>query len=583
MAHKITSLRDYQSDLKSEIFNAWKRPGVDNTLAVLPTGGGKTVVLSHVVQEYDAPTCVIAHRRELVKQISLALGANGIRHRIIAPNDVIKMIVRAHVAKLGASYYDPGAVVGAASVDTLQARMKKAGPGDLRWFNSIRLWVQDEAHHVLAANKWGKVTALFPKAEGLGVTASPCRADKKGLGADSDGVFHKMVMGPSMRDLINEGYLSDYRIICSPIHLGLTENDITASGEFSQKKAAEAIEKAQVIGDIVKNYQKFVNGKRAVTFLPSVEAAIEQAARLNAAGVPAQALSAKSKDYLREQSIDRLETGALLNLVNVALFGEGFDLPAIDCAQFGAPTASFGKFLQEFGRPLRPVYAEGYDLGTRAGRLAAIANGPKPKATIIDHVGNVIRHNGPPDTPRDFSLDNGKTKKKAVVNSIPLRVCINELCLFPYPASKNACPFCDTPKPEPQSRSLPEQVDGDLYELDEAALRQLRGEAIDVDRSPEQIRDDVINSFTPAIGQEKTIAARIDRQVAQKNLRYAIDWWAGWRKANGVNCPRERQKEFFFNFGVDVLSAKALKTKDAKALQDRIYTAMGVNDESMHA
>lgn len=540
-----------------------------------------TVILSHIVYEHNGASAVLAHRRELITQISIALARNGVKHRIMAPNNVIKEIVRKHVDELGLSFYDPSNKVGVASVDTLAARMAKASTTDRTWANNITLWIQDEAHHVLKANKWGKAIEHFPNAKGLGVTATPCRADGKGLGRHADGVFDVLVEGPTMRWLINEGYLTDYRVICPPTDLDLSDVSVTASGDYNQQGAANAVKRSHIIGDVVENYLKFCAGKRGVTFVPDVETASDQAMRLRQAGIAAEALSAKSPDKLREEGVRRLASGSLLQLVNVDLFGEGFDLPAIDVVQFARPTMSYSLYAQQFGRVLRPVYAPGYDLSTREGRLSAIANGPKPIATIIDHVGNLVRHEGPPDKVRVWTLDRRDKRSSGPRDSVPIRVCLNVMCMSPYERFEPVCPYCGTPPPPPAERSGPEFVDGDLFELSAEALAKLRGEEIDTDAAAEEIRWNVINAHTPAIAQEKQVANGLDNQVAQRRLRGLMDQWSGWQAANGLDTLSKRYKKFYFTFGLDVSSAKALKRADAEALATKINQHMGIEDERL--
>ena len=79
--------------------------------------------------------------------------------------------------ELGHSFFDPNAKTGVGGVDTI-IRMDA---GDA-WFKQVRLMVQDEAHHVLKSNKWGTAAEMFPNARGLLPTATPLRADGKGLG-----------------------------------------------------------------------------------------------------------------------------------------------------------------------------------------------------------------------------------------------------------------------------------------------------------------------------------------------------------------------------------------------------------------
>lgn len=570
----LTQLRPYQQQLKEDIYAAWAG-GAENVLSVLPTGGGKTVVLSHIVLEHNGASCVMAHRRELISQISISLARNGVKHRILAPNNVIKQIIRSHVEEVGTSYYDPSSKTGVASVDTVEARMKKAAPADQQWANNITLWIQDEAHHVLKTNKWGRAVERFPNAKGLGVTATPCRADGKGLGRHASGVFDVLVEGPTMRWLIEQGYLCDYRIICPPNDIDLSHANKGKDGDYTHSSVTKAVKQSHIVGDVVENYLKFTAGKRGVTFVPDVDTASDLAVKFKAAGVAAEALSAKSPDQVRSSSVKRLASADLLQLVNVDLFGEGFDLPAIDVVQFARPTLSYSLYAQQFGRVLRPVYAKGYDLSTREGRLAAIANGPKPIATIIDQVGNLIAHEGPPDKPRQWTLDDREKRRGGgPSDSVPMRVCLNTTCMAPYERFEPVCPYCGTPAPPPARRDGPEFVDGDLIELDAATLAALRGEEVDTDRTPAEIRMEAAEKRVPSAGVEAYVSHKQNDQAAQRNLRDLMAWWSGWQAANGLETDSKRYRKFYYTFGLDALTARTLKKAEANALAEKITEHM---------
>jgi DNA or RNA helicases of superfamily II len=125
---------------------------------------------------------------------------------------LIRVISSLQVMELGQFLFlTPNAKTGVGGVDTI-IRMDA---GDA-WFKQVRLMVQDEAHHVLKSNKWGTAAEMFPNARGLLPTATPLRADGKGLGRHADGLVDVMVLAPSMRDIINMGYLTDYRIFAPP-------------------------------------------------------------------------------------------------------------------------------------------------------------------------------------------------------------------------------------------------------------------------------------------------------------------------------------------------------------------------------
>jgi DNA repair protein RadD len=286
----VIHLRPYQARARAEILEAWDS-GHNNVLSVLPTGAGKTVLFSDIIRGHVGASCAIAHRQELVSQISLALARDKVRHRIIGPKSIVKLCVNLHMMEVGASYYDPSSICAVAGVDTLVRR----GGELVDWLNSVTLCVQDEAHHVLKANKWGTAFGMFPNAKGLGVTATPLRADGRGLGRHVDGLFDTMVEGPGMRDLIDMKYLTEYRVFAPPsdfVRPGADE--VGTTGDISQAKNTAAVRKSHIVGDVVAHYLRIAPGKLGVTFTESVETAGDIAARFNAAGVPAAVVSAKT-------------------------------------------------------------------------------------------------------------------------------------------------------------------------------------------------------------------------------------------------------------------------------------------------
>lgn len=531
-------LRLYQSVGKADVYAAWNT-GVKHALFVLPTGGGKTVFFCDIIREMNVPTVAIAHRRELVTQMSRTLAANGIRHRVIGPPSVIKACVAIHMMHFGESYYNANADVAVAGVDTLIKRQ-----GELsRWRHRVKLIVQDEAHHLVKGNKWGQAIEMFPNARLLGVTATPERADGKGLGAHSDGYFEKIVIGPTMRELIEMGYLTDYEVYAPPNDLDLSDVAIGASGDYNQKGAAKAVKRSRILGDVVKHYLLYAPGKLGVTFVPDVESGIDVAQKFNAAGVRAEMVSAKTPDLVREDILRRFANREIMQLVNVDLFGEGFDLPAIEVVSLARPTESNSLFVQQLGRALRVM--EGKD-----------------KAIIIDHVNNYVKHctkHGRPDRRRNWSLDRRNKKSSGVNDAIPMTVCV--ACTHAYERVLHVCPYCGS-APIIGDRSSPEFVDGDLVLLDDAVLAKLLGEikAIEEPLSSNYVRDPRTASIAKNHEQ---------RREVHSALKTVIDWWGAYQRAEGRD-DRESYKRFYYMFGIDILSCQTLAKSDAIALAEKI-------------
>ena len=534
--------RPYQTALADAVREQWAG-GARNVLMRLDTGGGKTVILSNIVRAHVGASAVIAHRQELVGQLSLALARNGVRHNIIAATGTKRNIVQDHMALVGASFFDPGARCAVCSVDTLIR-----AEGMASWAAQVTLWVVDEGHHVVEANKWHRAIGMFTAAgvRGLLPTATPSRADGQGLGRHADGVADVMVQGPPMRWLVDQGYLSDYRIVCPDSDMLLLDDEIGASGDWSTAKLRAAAANSHIVGDVVQSYKRWGEGRLGVTFTPDTETAAEITAAYQGAGVRAGLLTGKTDPGVRRMLLRQFAAREILQLVVVDIVSEGFDLPAIEVASFARKTASLATYMQQFGRTLRPM----------AGKKAAL---------IIDHVGNFLRH-GPPDRPRDWTLDR-RERRGGSPGGIPFTVCLE--CFEPYERFRAVCPHCDAPRPPPASRGSPAMVAGDLSELTPDVLAALRGAVAEVDMPLEAYRESLAARHVPLVGQLANVKRRAATQAAQATLREAMEGWVRGQVAAGLT-DREIHRLFYLSWGVDVLTARALGVNDAAALTTRL-------------
>lgn len=551
-------LRPYQTQLVNDVWGAWTQ-GALNVLMRLDTGGGKTVILAYLVNLWASmgrgAVAVIAHRQELVSQLSMTLARYGVVHNIISSSKVRRAITALHIAEFGRSYFDPGARVAVASVDTLVKAQ-----GLEWWFAQVTLWIVDEGHHLVRDNKWhtaiGKFTAQG--VHGLLPTATPKRADGKGLGAHADGVANAMVQGPPMRWLIDQGYLTDYRIICPDSDLEVLD-EVGSTGDWSAKQLKEASQRSHIIGDVVREYLRHARGKLGITFTTDVDTAGKMTAAYRAAGVRAETLTGQTDDGYRRQILRQFAARQLDQIVAVDIISEGFDLPAIEVASMARPTNSLALYMQQFGRALRILPG-------------------KDKAIILDHAGNTLRHQGPPDKPRSWSLD--RRDKRGGGGGIPMRVCgagwpigtePSPPCYQPYERFHTACPYCGLPIPpaQPAERGTAQAVDGDCSEMSPELLARLRQDVTETDLSAEDYARWLTSRNVPAQGVAGHTKRHVLKQQAQADLRSAMEAWVRRQLARGLK-DREVHRKFFLTFGVDVLSARALDPDEAHELAVKI-------------
>lgn len=529
--------RDYQEDLDEKTFNEWEN-NQRNVLLVSSVGSGKTVLIANITRKLmgiqpGKNIVVIAHRQELVSQLSLSLAENDIEHNIIAAETTVTFIQKRHIKKFKRSYYRRQSPVIVASVNTIINR-NNIDP------NRVALWIIDEAHHVLEDNMWGRAIGKFPNSLGLGVTATPERADGKGLGRSYDGVFDVMIENTmTMGELIKSGNLTRFKIYAPDCDIDLTNINITGSGDFSKPQVSKAAAKSTIVGDIVDHYLKLARGKLGVTFVPDIKVGESVVEKFKAAGVPCALISANTPNKLRASILDDFEARRILQIVNVDILGEGFNLPAIEVISFARPTASYGLYVQQFGRVLRLLNGKSYGI-------------------IIDHVGNVQRH-GLPTQNRLWTLDRREKRGKSKVDPDKMLLKVCKECTGVYEAFHIGCPYCGSDN-LPTIRSSPKFVDGDLVLLDFSVIDELHKEIsrIDNDNPPLPIsKGELICRATSRRHRE--------RQEAQNALRLSMAQWSS-RNLKHYD-KRERQKLFYIKFGIDVLTAQTLGKNEAEKLK----------------
>lgn len=561
------SLRPYQQALADKIVKAWHSSTA--VLAVLATGGGKTVIFCYLIHRHVGAAAAVVHRKEIVSQISCSLAAMGVRHRLIAQASTVKKIRRRHLKKFNQSFIDPNALVGVASVQTLTSNSSGRNQTLQRWLKQVTLAVFDEGHHYYRSGLWAKAVELLDGGKQLFVTATPDRADGKGLGADADGFAETMVEGQQTRWLIDNGYLAPFLYKAPSTDLNVADIPLTAKGDINTKVMRSRIPASHLVGNVVEHYFKYCRGKRTIVFANDTITAKEHCAAFLAAGVKAVVLTGETDQAVRDYELDGFEdgTGAQV-LINVDLFDEGFDVPAVEAVILARVTDSLGKFLQMIGRALRALYAKGFDLSTVEGRKAAIAASDKPTAIVIDAVRNWERGHGLPDWHRRWSLDgNGKAN-----DTILMRIC--EGCTQPYEAFYKVCPYQTTEKcAEPYKtrprgeRALPEQVDGDLFELDVDAMRAMFEQISAANMSPDDFELDMIARSVPPIGRSAQLRKHKGVLYRRQVLENLVGWWVGMQPGRDMD---EIHRRFFHRFGVDIGTAKMLSAESTDRLIETI-------------
>lgn len=345
----MIALRPYQHDVLGDVGQVIAA-GKRRIIVVAPTGAGKTVIGAEIINTAVSSgqrVLVVAHTREIIRQTSRKLFDNGIDHGIIAAGLV------AH----------PGEPVQVASVQTLSARALR---GNRMQLPPADLLIVDECHHS-PARTYRKIIDAYPQAVLIGLTATPCRGDGRGLG----GIFDAIVECPQVAELIAQKFLVKTRVYAP------TDPDLsgiaTRTGDYVEEQLAERMDRANLVGDIIAHWHKHGERRKTVCFAVNVAHSIHLRDEFIKSGVRAAHLDGSIPKPDRDAVLGQLASGELELITNCMVLTEGWDMPEVSCCILARPTRKMGLYRQMVGRVLRPA----------PGKVNAI---------VLDHSGAVFRH-----------------------------------------------------------------------------------------------------------------------------------------------------------------------------------------------
>lgn len=431
-------LRKYQTDIIDECRALFSKK-IKNVLMVLPTGAGKTALTAsmiHSAAKKNMSSLFIVHRRELILQSMKAFDKQGMDFGVISPGFPEELHKPVQIA----------------SIQTLSRRLA-------RLKHNPNLVIFDETHHVAAKN-WTHIYRHFLNSYKIGLTATPCRLDGQGL----NGYYDAMIQGPSMAWLIENKFLSDYKLF-APNNLDLSGVH-TKMGDYVNKEIADLVDQPKFTGNAINEYKKHALGKRAVVFCVNVEHSKHVAQEFNLAGITAEHIDGSDDSSFRSGALERFASGETKILCNCDLFGEGFNLESIEVAILLRPTKSLSLYLQQVGRALRP-------------------SENKTHAIIIDHVRNWEFH-GLPDEDRAWSLEGAPKRDK---QECPVKLCPQ--CYAALKIQVSVCPECNHIFQKTSKEFDPLSATSD-HALGEVDKQKIKNRKIDLERARAVSKDDLV-------------------------------------------------------------------------------------------
>lgn len=423
------NLYDYQVrglDMARKAVAGLSRPA--RVVIVAPTGAGKTVVSLALIQlavEKGTRVGFITSGRQLILQMARTMERAGVRFSVLMAQCEYR--------------HDKTAQVQLVSKDTLQARPHKLG-------EAPTIWIVDEAD-VCLSEKWQEI--LSPAEVVLGFTATPCRANGKGMGP----FYQELVEVATYSELLTKEKLCPVKCF-APSQPNL-KGVKTTGYDYNQQQLSTVMNADALVGDVYKWWWEITKGERPTfVFTVDVEHAVHVSEVFNGHGVKAEWVSGETGQEERDRIFAGLESGDIRVVASCGVLTRGVDVPCVSCGVLAKPSKSLRQYLQMVGRVLR-------------------THPSKSDAILIDHAGAVVRH-GWPTQDRDWDLnprERIEEREKSKDKGENMRTCPNCGVIWEWHASKD-CPNCGYKKTRKGVATLME--DGTYQELNEKKLAKAK-------------------------------------------------------------------------------------------------------------
>ena len=339
-ADRDTTLRDYQVINKKKIYQEWNQHR--SVMLQMPTGTGKTRLFVSIVRDIfdygrehhrDYKVLILAHRKELIEQISTHLGKKyGLPHGLIMAQNIEQ---KQYSMQVG-------------SVPTLTRRLD-------RWeSNKFDVIIVDEAHHV-KAKSYRDILDRYPEAKILGVTATPYRLSGAGFRPE----FDTLIISPPVSEFIKKGHLCEYDYYSikptSKLQAEIDRMKLDFEGDYQEREMMGVMDRDFIRANILKTYKQFAQGKKGIVYTVNQIHSAHLHYLFTKAGIKSAVIDSHTPAGRRDALVSQFKNGVIQVLFNVNIFSEGFDCPDVEFIQLARPTTSLSLYLQQVGRGFRPA------------------------------------------------------------------------------------------------------------------------------------------------------------------------------------------------------------------------------------
>lgn len=420
----MLNLRWYQDEAINSIYHYFMNDN-GNPVIGLPTGSGKTLIpnvfMMRVLHQWpNQRFLVLTHIKELIEQ---------------AYNNLLKIWPDApagiYSAGIGRKDYALPIIFGG-----IQSAVKQAmlfGHRDIIFVDEVHMVNQDE--NSMYQNFLSVMKLINPKVKIIGLSATLYRMGQghitdNGLFTD---VIYDMTDMEGFNKLIEEGYLLPLIPLRTKTQLD-TDGVGISKGDFIISQLEKKVDVNEVTYEALREaVEAGKNRKSWLVFASGIDHSDHISEMLQSFNIECVSVHSKQSKEYNDRAIKAFKNNEIKVLSSYSKLTTGFDHPNIDLIIDLRPTMSVPLHVQKWGRGTRPVYADGFDLNTIEGRLAAIKASPKQNCLALDYGRNTQRLGfvNDPIVPR---------KKGQGVGEIPVKVC--DLCGVFNHIKNKTCTAC---------------------------------------------------------------------------------------------------------------------------------------------
>lgn len=334
-------LRDYQSKASAAAVNAFKSKTKKNSVLILPTGAGKSLVIADIASKIDSPLMVLQPGKEILQQNFAKIQSYGIFDCAIYSASLRrKDINRITFATIGSVVRH------------------------MDFFRHFKYIIVDECHLVNSQKGMYKDFFEDTNRQIIGLTATPYRlasgmggAMLKFITRTRPKIFSDVIYYCQVSELLAKGFLAKLN------YYDLTRIDLTrvrsnsTGADFDEESLSAEFERVGIYSYIINIVKRLLHPKSGIPRKGIlIFTMFTREAEMLASTIPGCAyVSSKTPDADRDRILREFKAGTIKVLANVGILTTGFDYPELDTVVLVRPTKSLALYYQMVGRVIRPA------------------------------------------------------------------------------------------------------------------------------------------------------------------------------------------------------------------------------------